>query len=169
MIVYMVTIKARVISLPDENGTDLFADYLKNLGVQAKTFHDDKVKLAYLVKAIQFMQYVDFNSLPAATDRFYQVLEIEVEGITYRQSFELIKPLRKQNIYELRINIRKFNWRFRATFFPKLYNSGKFHCMVFPFEKFPWLPDPTDHYRDRTFNIHDDVQHNAGKYTNYFK
>lgn len=166
----MVNIKAKVISLPDEYGTDQFADYLTRLGASAKTSHDDRVKLAYLVKAINYMQYVDFNQLPtgAATDRFFETLEIEVDGVSYTQRFELIKPLHKQDIYELRINIRSFNWRFRATFFPEPYNGGKFHCFVFPFEKFPHLPDPTNHYRDKTFNIHYDVQHNPGKYTSYF-
>lgn len=169
MIRYMVNIKTRVISLPDENGIDVFEVYLKQLGSNAKNSHKDRVNLAYLVKAINLMQYVDFNNLPSFSNRFYQVLEIEVDGVSYRQSFELIKPLHKPNIYELRINLRASNWRFRATFFPETYNGDKFYCFVYPFEKFPVSIDPTDFYRDKTFNIQYDVRNDPNKYVNYFK
>lgn len=165
----MVNIKTKVISLPDEHGNDEFATYLTQLGTNARTSHDDRVKFAYLLKAIDSMQYVDFSNLPTGTRKFYQVLEIEVDGVTYRQSFELIKPLHRDDIYELRINLRAFNWRFRATFFPNSHSNGEFYCFVFPFEKFLGTPDPTNYYRDRTFNISLDVQHNPNEYVNYFK
>lgn len=166
----MVNIKAKVISLPDEHGTDVFAAYLTQLGVSAKISHDERVKLAYIVKAINFMQYVDFSNLPTHTDSFYHTLEIEVDGITYKRSFWLIKALHKPDIYELRLNIPSLgSWRFRATFFPYVHsNSVKYHCFVFPFEKFPHLPDPTNYYRDKTFNILYDVQHNPSDYASYF-
>lgn len=166
----MVNIKAKVISLPNEYGKDEIADYLNATGIAAKMDYEDAVKLAFILKAINLMQYVDFNDLPTATKRFFETLEIEVDGINYRHIFELLKPLRKQDIYELRINMREFNWRFRATFFPHIHTNGdKYYCFVFPFEKFIGFRDPTNYFRDKTFNIRYDVLHNPGVYAVYFK
>lgn len=155
--------------MPNEYGKDVFADYLRKLGAAAKVRHDCKVKFAYLMKAITLMQHVEFSRLPTNTSQFFATLEIEVEGETYEESFELIKPLAAEDIYELRINIEKYNWRLRATFFPQNFNDKDFYCFVFPFEKAAGRKDLTNHFRDKTFSIRHDLRENPEKYVEYFE
>lgn len=139
MILYMVNInnkiKAKVISFPNEYRRDVFTPYLINLGKKAQENHHERVQLTFLLKALDLMQYVDFVDFPDEQNQFYQELEITVDGETYSQSFELIKPLAKENIYELRINLTQYNWRFRGIFFPYNYNGQQFYCFIYPFIK----------------------------------
>lgn len=155
--------------MPNEYGKDVFEDYLIRLGAAAKQRHDCKVKFAYLMKALTLMQHVDVSGLPTSTNRFFATLEIEVEGERYQERFELIKPLAAEDIYELRINIREFRWRFRATFFPKQHNGKQFYCFVHPFEKTIGKPDLTNHFRDKTASIRMDLNENPGEFDEYFE
>lgn len=169
MILCMVNInkKANVISFPNDYGTVQFDGYLQNLGNAGKASHDKRVQLAFLVKALDYMQYVEFTALPTtrANAPFYATLDINVDGITYSESFELIKPLARENIFELRINLQQFNWRFRGIFFPYSHNTGQFYCFVFPFEKQKQVQaNLTDTFRDRASTVYYDLLQSPLKY-----
>lgn len=169
MIVYMVINKAKVISLPDTLGSIRMADYFATLAAAALTNHEDKVKYQFLDLGLRRMALVDMASLPNERHRFFARFQIEVDENSYNKRFELIKHLRKRPIYELRFNIREFNWRFRATFFPVERNGQLYYCFVHPFEKVPHLLDPTDSFRDDTHKIYLDTIQNPQKYHSFFK
>ncbi|WP_144461169.1 hypothetical protein [Siminovitchia fortis] len=168
----MVNIKATVISWPNQYGVKQFDDYLKTLQNRAQRSHNDAVKFAFVLNAIDFMRFVSLDMLPQnEEERFMAELKIELGGKTYSQSFRLIKPLRKENIYELRIDFsEKFYWRFRTIFFPYVHNGDLFHCFVFPFEKTQQVKfNLTDHFRDKAFALYHDLQNDPGKYVNCFE
>lgn len=163
-----INIKTKVISLPDHDGIDRIAEFLKHMGAKAEGSHESKVKIAFILKAIDLMQYVDFSDLPTGEKPFYETIEIEVDEKMYRHTFELIKPLRKEPIFELRLNMREFNWRFRATFFPIGYGDN-YYCFVHPFEKVKGEPDLTNRLRDFTFSIYHAIVHNPDRYRELFE
>lgn len=168
----MVNIKATVISWPNEYGIKQFDNFFKALQNRAKGSHNDLIKFAYVLSAIDFMRLVSLDMLPGSEEeRFIQELEIELDGVTYSQSFELIKPLKKDNIYELRIDFtQNFYWRFRVIFFPYVHNGDLFHCFVFPFEKVRQVRfNLTDRFRDKAFERYYDLQNDPGKYVDCFK
>lgn len=156
--------RAIVKSLPDELGNDQMNDFITALANAATKSHEEKVKYSFLMKALQRLSIVDKSDLPNAEQDFFATLEIDVDDKTYSKSFELIKDLRKQPIYELRINIKEFNWRFRATFFPKFHKNQLYYCFVFPFLKHPGDIDPTDDYRDSTYEIFKKVRISPEQY-----
>jgi hypothetical protein len=159
--------KANVISLPDLTQVDQVTIYLNNLRALARgNNHAAKVKLGYILESIRVMSLIDLDRLQNV-DRIpiYEALAIEIGGIEYTKSAELIKSLDKPNIYELRINIREFNWRFRATFFPAVYKDDLYYCLVYPFEKVQGAAvDPTNGFRDNTYTLYQRVIQNPGLY-----
>jgi len=163
--------KAKVISFPNEYMKDTFSPFLVSLGRKAKNHHDARVQYAYLLKSLDFMQYVDFDDLPEKPDDFISsTLEIEIDGEVYSQDFKLVKSLDKENIYELRINLVQSNWRFRGIFFPYNYNGKKFYCFTFPFEKKKQVQvDLTNRYRDRTYVIYNNLVQSPEKYEKVFR
>ncbi|MEK4671541.1 hypothetical protein [Niallia sp. FSL R7-0271] len=162
--------KAKVISFPNDYNRDIFAPYLVSLGKKAESEHKYRVQLAYLLKALDYMQYVDFSNLPTGSNRFFHELEITVEGKTYSKSFELIKPLAKENIYELRINIEESEWRFRAIFFPYTYKGVQYYCFIYPFVKKEQVQfDLTNQFRDKAYSIYYNLNQEPSKYVKYFK
>jgi hypothetical protein len=154
--------KAKVTALPDLSGEYRIHDYMsQELGEFAKAgSHEHTVKLSYLIKGMNFLSFVDRRNLPEREDLFETELEIDIEGKTYSRKFELVKPLRKVPIYELRIDLPEFAWFFRATFFPIYYEQELHYCFVYPFEKYPGHPDPTNDYRDLTYKVLEEVRKN---------
>jgi len=161
---------AKVISLPDETGTDVVVEYMQCLGEKALTSLDCHIKLHFLQKALLFMETVPRDRLPDQSgEKLMADLVIEVDGKEYFLNIELVKSLGRQPIYELRIDLHKPHWCFRATFFPKFSDEQQLHyCFVHPFEKVAGLPDPTDGYRDMTFNVLTDLRCYPTKYAHYF-
>ncbi|MGN7397949.1 hypothetical protein [Peribacillus frigoritolerans] len=174
----MVNIKARVISFPNEYGRKQFDFYFKELGNRAQKSHIDLIKFDFVLSAIDFLRYVSEEMLPKdipGSTPFKVPLTIVHDGREYNKSFELIKPLRKENIYELRIDFDKadvdtpFDWHFRVIFFPFVYEGDLFHCFLFPFQKtFQVKRNLTDFYRDKASSIYYDLQNNPEKYGNCF-
>lgn len=157
--------KAKVIGLPDKTGIYNFDDYYSNLAEMAIQSHDDKVKFQFIFKALKRLRTVDKSALPKSESTpFTFQFDIDVDGVTYSKSLEIVKKLNKSVVYELRINLREFNWRFRATFFPQFYDKQLYYCFVYPFEKIPTEPDPTDYYRDLTHEVYMDTRTNSEKY-----
>src|SRR5699024_8210765 len=128
--------KAKVISFPDDYMRDSFSPYVRALGEKAKDNHEKRVQFTYLLKAMDYMQYVSVENLPINQNgNISTTLEIRVDGKKYSEEFILIKALNRENIFELRINVRKFPWRFRGIFFPYNNREEQYYCFVFPFEK----------------------------------
>lgn len=165
----MVNIIAEIISLPDESGNILMNELIDELGDQGT--HKAKIQLGFLVDALDDLAEIDKRDLPEMDDDegLSFDLETEVDGITYKRKFRTVKALQKAPIYELRINIREHNWRLRATFFPKYYKGQLCYCFVFPFIKVDEAKeDPTDHYKERTYAIYQDVMANFQNYEQFF-
>ncbi|QQK79218.1 hypothetical protein HUG20_04490 [Salicibibacter cibi] len=162
--------KATVISFPNEYGKDQFSPFLKKLRKESQFDKKADVRFGFLLKALDYMQYVNFNDLPTVADKpFFAQFEIKIGEEIYQQTFELIKPLNKRGIYELRINMKGFNWRFRGIFFPYSYDTRQFYCFIFPFEKTSNVTfNVTDHFRDRAYRILNDLEKNPEKYQEYF-
>lgn len=158
--------RAIVKALPDESGVEYMTEFMKILASSKKNSHQGRVKFEYLIKALSRLSLIQKKDLPNSMKPFYTTLEIDIDGITYSKSFELIKDLRKMPIYELRINIKEYNWRFRATFFPKYHEGQLYYCFVYPFTKHPDEDDPTDKLRDATYQIFLDTRVNPDKYFN---
>jgi hypothetical protein len=152
--------KAIVISFPNDYMQDSFAPYLTSLGRKAKDHHAARVQYAYLSKALDFMRYV--TDLPNKPGKFISTtLEIEIDGEIYSQEFKLVKPLNKENIFELRINLVQFNWRFRGIFFPYHLGGQRYYCFVFPFEKQQQVRfNLTDTFRDRASYLLNNLMRN---------
>lgn len=82
----------------------LFHLISQDWGKEQKNSQEKRVQYAYLLKALDFMQYV--LDLPQKPGGFVlTTLEMEIDGEIYSQTFKLVKPLNKENIFELRINL----------------------------------------------------------------
>lgn len=145
-------------SLPDESGKEQMTDFISSLAQRATQSHEEKVKYQFLMTSLTRLSVIEKSQLPGSNNRFFTTLEIDVDGQNYSKRFELIKDLRKQPIYELRINIREYNWRFRAIFFPKYHGGTLYYCFTFPFLKYPEKLDPTNEMRDRTLRIYQQIK-----------
>lgn len=161
---------AKVISLPGHTGQDFMSDYMHDLAQAANLSHRENIKLNFITAALSLMEVIPQADLPSRNgEPFKQVLTIEVdENTSYSQEFELLKPLARQPIYELRVDLRQYNWYFRATFFPKYIEGQLYYCFVYPFEKIPGQPDPTNYMRDQTYNVFDKVKFHQSDYAHYF-
>lgn len=161
--------KAIVISFPDDYMNDSFSPYLAKLGKRAQNSQEKRVQYAYLLKALDFMQYV--VDLPQKPGEFISTtLEMEIDSEIYSQTFKLVKPLNKENIFELRINLSQFNWRFRGIFFPYTYQEQQYYCFVFPFEKQQQVRfNLTDTFRDRASYVLNNLERKPEIYAKYFK
>jgi hypothetical protein len=157
--------KARVVLLPDEAGIEHFKDFYSNLAELANESHTDKVKLHFIRVVLKRLRTLDRSDLPKDhTSSLTFDFELEVDGISYTRPLEIIKKLGGNVVYELRIDISDFDWYFRATFFPKYHEGELLYCVVHPFEKVRWLPDPTNGFRDLTHKVYKDNQQNPHKY-----
>lgn len=175
----MVNIKATVISWPNEYRRKQFEPYFIQLGNRAQKSHNERIKFDFVLSAIDFMRFVSMDMLPTGEpdeERFIQTLTVTIDGKEYTKSFELIKPLRKENIYELRIDFNNdfeedpFEWHFRVIFFPYVFSGDLFHCFVYPFEKTQQVRfNLTDLYRDKAYTLYYDLLQNPGKYIENFK
>lgn len=160
---------AKVISLPNVAGEEVMVEYLQCLGEEASVSLPSNIKLHFLQKAFSFMEAVPLNKLP---DRSNQPLigefTIEIGEEEYNLEMELVKSLNKAPIYELRIDLHRPHWCFRATFFPKFSNQQLHYCFVYPFEKVAGYDDPTNGYRDKTYDVLEDLRSSDFKYAHYF-
>lgn len=167
MIVYMEIAIANIISLPDEYGVDHLTDFL--LILEETADHPSKVKYQFIMQAWNLLAYVKKDQLPTAGKPLYESFNISVDGKDYEHRLAYVGYLHKQPIYELRISLEPFNWFFRATFFPAYHEGRLFYCFVFPFEKNPFSPiDPTDHYKEMTYQVLVDLRSNRQKYEPFF-
>lgn len=160
---------AEVISLPDETGEDLMVNYMNDLGEEALNSTQENIKLNFLQVALELMETVPFNRLPDRSgERLMETLIIEINGKTYTRELELVKALGTQPIYELRVDLDRPHWCFRATFFPKYHDNQLYYCFVHPFEKVAGLGDPTNHWRDQTYKVFHNVKFDFSGYAHYF-
>ena len=64
--------KTKVITFPNEYGTDQFGNYFKELGEKSKKDEQSYVRFGFLLKALDYMQTIGFNKLPkGSADRFF--------------------------------------------------------------------------------------------------
>ena len=160
---------AGVISLPDETGKDLMVDYMNRLSDKARTSIDDNIRLSFLHKALSFMKMVPRKQLPGNEDETLKTtLTIDTNEITYDLTIDLVKTLGVQPIYELRIDLNKPHWCFRATFFPKYNDEQLYYCFVHPFEKIAGYDNPTNAFRNKTYRVFNDLKFDQAKYAHYF-
>lgn len=158
--------KAKVVSLPGKDGVEHFADYYTTLAELATQSHNDNVKFQFIRKALKRLRTVEKSELPKRKDEetFNFEFDIDVDGKSYSRELEIIKQLAKDPVYELKIDIDEFNWYFRATFFPQYPNGQLHYCFVHPFVKVPGYDDPTNGYRDLTYDVYIDTRINPDRY-----
>jgi len=158
--------KAKVVALPGMDGEFHVHNFITDIGDAAKHGSEEHtLKLAWVLKSMNFLSKVDRNQLPGE-DIFETILDINIDGEIHTRKFELVKALRKVPIYELRIDLPEYVWFFRATFFPYYLDRQLHYCFVYPFEKIPGQPDPTNNYRDLTYQVLEDVRENPAPYFN---
>lgn len=157
---------AKVISLPDETGSEPMYDYLSTLSKSAISSLEDKIKREFISQSLGVLELVDKSRLPSNGDFLSAVLTIDIDGKPYSKSLKLVKSLKRQPIYELRISLEELNWHFRATFFPKYHAEQLFYCFIDPFVKVETEEDPTNYYRDKAYRIFEDVKSDPDKYFN---
>jgi hypothetical protein len=166
---------AKVISFPNDFGRNQLDSFFKQKGNAAKTQVNALMQFNFLLSAFDFMQFVEQDKLPTGDPEekpFKTELTVKVDGEEYTKSFELVKKLQKDNIYELRLDFDPppFYWRLRIIFFPYDHNGDLFYCMVFPIEKILAVRvNLTDIFRDRAEGIYYDLINNPGKYAHCFK
>ncbi|MCP1495285.1 hypothetical protein J2Y73_005451 [Peribacillus frigoritolerans] len=160
---------AEIISLPDQ-GTDYMTRYLEFLGGAAMHSESENIKLNWLTDGLRKMASVPKNLLPGKGEvlKMDLVNPVDEDNIHTRE-FDLVKSLGTQPIYELRIDLREYNWCFRATFFPKIVGDQLYYCFVYPFEKVPGYDDPTNGFRDKTYKVFDEVKFHFSDYARYFE
>lgn len=134
----MVNIIAEVISLPYFDGKNGMNDYMSDL--EAEGSLTSAIKAGFILKAIEKLEQVPKSSLPAVGKDNFISFELEtdpIEGRIYTLNPKAVKALRKSPIYELRLSVKRFDWHFRVTFFPKYHpeTAQLFYCLVDPFEK----------------------------------
>jgi hypothetical protein len=161
----MEKIKATVVPVKNEHGTEVMVNFLKRLAKKAHHSTRDNVVYQFILKGLTYLQYVDIIQLPVNSKTFLlATLSVEVEGRTYTKEFKLVKILQRENIYELRISYDQSY--FRAIFFPLSYNDQTYYCFLFPYFKPVGIPnDPfTNVYRDRAYKIYKEAVINPQKY-----
>lgn len=193
----MVNIIAEVISLPYFDGKIGMDDYMSDL--EAEGSLTSAIKTGFILKAIEKLEQVPKSSLPAFGKDNFISFELEtdpIEGRIYRLNPKAVKALGKSPIYELRLSVRRFDWHFRVTFFPKHHpETGQlFYCLVDPFEKeekdekegihegIDVLTgkevihviraikddDPTNFFRDRAYRVYLEVIRDFNQYREHF-
>lgn len=146
--------EAIIVTVPGMDGVDRMLGYLERL-IQQNS-HFSRVKYKFIDAAMDLMEGLALEDLPQTPnhrDTKYANFMIEVDEHEYNVRLGFVKALRMPNIYEMRINLRQFNWRFRATFFSKIYDGTVYYCIVDPFEKMIGQKDPTDNCRDHTYDV----------------
>lgn len=149
-------LKPKIISIPNEENKDVFANFYSDLALKGD--HESFVKFNFIKRAFELLEEVPPDKLPEDSVIFGD-FEIIVGNKSYVNRLGFVKDLRILPVYEMRISLKAFNWYFRATFFPKEHKGQMYYCFVYPFEKDPYERfDPTDHYRDKTFSVYQDIE-----------
>ena len=157
----MIPVHNKVVSISDENGFDQHEDFINQLRIEAKKSHVGKIRLAFVRKAQQHLASVSERRLPYHRTK----LSVVVEDIEYEEKFTLIKPLRRQSVFELRIDFSSQDWHFRGLFFPKSYQGDVYYCFTKAFVKTRNPPhNPTDAMRDLTVDMLNAVNQSPSDY-----
>lgn len=150
---------ARVVAIEDETGKEQMALFRSSLIREAQIKHKAKVRYVFFQKALEYLSLVEKQHL----DGLKTVLTIEINGKEHSHEFELVKLLKKQPIYELRVDYGGAH--IRATFFPKFYQGTLYYCFVKGFIKTRFPPfNPTNDMRDLTYDMFKKVNASPSTY-----
>lgn len=151
---------AHVVTIPDETGVDQSGTFLDGLLEQSKTSLEAKVHLTFIQQALTLLAHRPLNRLKR--DRIK--LSITIEQKEYTKEYQLVKPLAKKPIFELRYPMNS-NEHFRALFFPVEHQENRYYVFVKSFIKTKIPPqDETNLMRDLAYNMYVKVTRNPGRY-----
>lgn len=125
---------AHVVTIPDETGVDQLGTFLDGLLEQSKTSLEAKVHLTFIQQALTLLAHRPLNHLKR--DRIK--LSITIEQKEYTKEYQLVKPLAKKPIFELRYPMNS-NEHFRALFFPLNIRKTDITCLLSHSSKLKFL------------------------------
>ncbi|WP_078598553.1 hypothetical protein [Evansella clarkii] len=152
---------AHVVSIKDSYGNEQVEQFRTDLISEAKYNEKGLIKLKFFLRALNYTQNIGKNQLHLHET----TLSITSQGTEYEKTFTLFKALRKQPIYELRLNFPEYGSWIRATFFPTYYEGQLYYCFVKAFTKTKKPEyDPTDTMIDETYRVYQQVRSNPEAY-----
>ena len=149
-----------IITIEDENNQDMIGMYMDMLLTESITSEKAKVHYTFLQKIFEELALGNLETLCAEKTQ----LDITVNGQPYTKKYEIVKPLRKAPVYELRYGLSG-NEHLRLLFFPFTFENISYYLFVKVVVK-TLIPNvnETNAMRDLTFNVYLDVKKNPKKY-----
>lgn len=149
-----------ILTINDENDVDSVGDFLETLREEAKTFPEAKMHLLFIERAFSLLSSQPLESLLHRRT----TLTITIDGSPRTKSYELVKLLGVNPVYELRY-AKNGNRHIRLLFFPYEYNGQSNYVFVKCFVKTKVPPvDETDKMRDLTYQMYLKVCQNPQDY-----
>ncbi|MEX3625023.1 hypothetical protein [Viridibacillus arvi] len=122
--------KHEIISILDEDGIDLFGEFLDDLLVKAKSDLNAKIHYTFLMRIFELLQNADIDVLSNEKTQ----IDIKVNGFVRTKRYQIVTLLQKKPIYELRYALSG-NEHLRLLFFPIEYKSISFYVFSKAFIK----------------------------------
>ncbi|MEK5071768.1 hypothetical protein [Sporosarcina sp. FSL K6-1508] len=149
-----------IITVVDENNQDMIGEYLDNLLTDSVSSEKAKIHFTFLQKIFEKLAYSNLEILCSEKTQ----LDIKVNGQSFTKRYEIIKPLRKAPVYEVRYGLSR-NEHLRLLFFPFTFEKVSYYIFVKVVVK-TLIPDvnETNAMRDLTYNVYLDVKRTPKKY-----